>query len=99
MRAVGIKVLKNKLTEYVKLAAGGETILVTDRDQVVAELCAPRSGRSPMLADAQLAELVRQGILRPPLAVSKEPPPAGPRLPPGEFEKILVELRADRDSR
>ena len=38
MRAVGLKVLKNKLYEYVRLAQGGETILVTDSDRVVAEL-------------------------------------------------------------
>jgi len=38
MRAVGLKVLKNKLSEYVRLAASGETVLVTDRDRVVAEL-------------------------------------------------------------
>src|SRR5207245_2318583 len=34
MRAVGLKTLKNKLSEYVRLAAGGETVLVTDRDRV-----------------------------------------------------------------
>ncbi|MGH6981402.1 MAG: type II toxin-antitoxin system Phd/YefM family antitoxin [Stellaceae bacterium] len=33
MRSVGIKVLKNKLSEYVRLAAAGETVLVTDRDR------------------------------------------------------------------
>ena len=38
MRSVGIKLLKNKLSEYIRLAAGGETVLVTDRDRVVAEL-------------------------------------------------------------
>jgi len=38
MKAVGVKVLKNKLSEYVRLAASGETVLVTDRDRVVAEL-------------------------------------------------------------
>ena len=38
MRAVGIKALKNKLSEYVRVAADGETILVTHRDRVVAEL-------------------------------------------------------------
>ena len=36
MRSVGLKVLKNKLSEYVRLAASGETVLVTDRDRVVA---------------------------------------------------------------
>jgi antitoxin (DNA-binding transcriptional repressor) of toxin-antitoxin stability system len=35
MRSVGIKLLKNKLREYFRLAAGGETVLVTDRDRVV----------------------------------------------------------------
>ncbi len=99
MRAVGIKVLKNKLSEYVRLAASGETILVTDRDEVVAELSPPRPERSSILADVRLAELVRQGILRPPLVASKDPPQSGPPLPPGEFRKILAELRADRDER
>ena len=32
---VGIKVLKNQLSEYVRLAASGETVLVTDRDRGV----------------------------------------------------------------
>ena len=99
MRAVGIKILKNKLSEYVRLAASGETILVTDRDEVVAELSPPRPERSPVLADVRLAELVRNGILRPPLIASREPPQSGPPLPRGEFQKILAELRADRDAR
>ncbi len=45
MRSVGVKVLKNKLSEYVRLAASGETVLVTDRDRVVAELVG--SGGTP----------------------------------------------------
>ena len=47
MKSVGIKVLNSKLSEYVRLAASGETVLVTDRDQVVAELGPPRETRSP----------------------------------------------------
>ena len=65
MRAVDLKVLKNKLSEYVRLAQGGETILVTDRHRVVAELVPPREGRSPPVADAVLAELVRKGWVTP----------------------------------
>ena len=64
MRSVGLKILKNKLSEYVRLAAGGETILITDRDRVVAEIVPPQPGRSPLLADAQLAEAIREGGLR-----------------------------------
>ena len=44
MRAVGLKTLKNRLSEYVRLVANGETVLVTDRDRVVAELTPPRAG-------------------------------------------------------
>ena len=65
MRSVGLKILKNKLSEYVRLAAGGEIVLVTDRDRVVAEIVPPREGRSVLLADAVLAEAVRKGWITP----------------------------------
>src|SRR5260370_38327995 len=61
MRSVGIKLLKNKLSEYIRLAAGGETVLVTDRDRLVAELGPPAPGRSPLVSDALLLDAVRQG--------------------------------------
>lgn len=38
MRSVGIKALKNRLSEFVRAAAAGETVLVTDRGQMVVEL-------------------------------------------------------------
>jgi antitoxin (DNA-binding transcriptional repressor) of toxin-antitoxin stability system len=38
MRSVGLKVLKNRLSEFIRMAAGGETVLVTDRDKIVAEI-------------------------------------------------------------
>ena len=50
MRAVGLKTLKNKLSEYIRLAARGETVLVTDRDRVVAEIVPPQSGRADLWA-------------------------------------------------
>jgi antitoxin (DNA-binding transcriptional repressor) of toxin-antitoxin stability system len=96
MRAVGLKVLKNKLSEYVRLAASGETILVTDRDKVVAELTPPRAERSPLLADALLAEAVRAGLITPPLDAATTPPP---RRPVMRFAELMAELdrnRADR---
>ena len=62
MRAVGLKTLKNKLSEYVRLAANGETVLVTDRDRVVAEIVPPQAGRGAFLGDAMLADAVRRGL-------------------------------------
>jgi len=96
MRAVGLKVLKNKLSEYVRLAAGGEPILITDRDRVVAELTAPRPGRSVMLADAMLAEAVRNGWITPPPLPPGEPPAP---LPVAPLDELLRELREDREGR
>lgn len=96
VRAVGLKVLKNKLSEYVRMAAAGETVLVTDRDRVVAELGPPQRGRSPLAADALLAEAVRNGWVTSPQIVREGPPP---RRPVGRLETILRELEADRAER
>ena len=46
MRSVGLKILKNRLSEYVRVATGGETVLITDRDRVVAEIGPPRPERT-----------------------------------------------------
>jgi antitoxin (DNA-binding transcriptional repressor) of toxin-antitoxin stability system len=96
MRAVGLKILKNKLSEYVRLAAGGETVLITDRDRVVAELTAPSHGREKSVDDAALAELVRTGCLTPPLLG-----PGGevPRRPVARLAVLLQELNSDRADR
>jgi antitoxin (DNA-binding transcriptional repressor) of toxin-antitoxin stability system len=96
MRAVGLKILKNKLSEYVRLAASGETVLVTDRDRVVAELVPPREERSPLLADALLADAVRQGWMTPPLLPATGSPP---RLPVTTLAELKRELSADRADR
>lgn len=97
MRAVGIKSLNSRLSEYVRLAAQGETVLVTDRDRVVAELGPPRPERSPILADAQLAEGVRKGWIRPPAAGRDVELPEVERNRP--LEEILNQLDLDRNDR
>ncbi|HVH47316.1 MAG TPA: hypothetical protein VM925_33505, partial [Labilithrix sp.] len=38
MKAVGIKQLKAHLSDYIRLAKAGEVVLVTEREEVVAEL-------------------------------------------------------------
>jgi antitoxin (DNA-binding transcriptional repressor) of toxin-antitoxin stability system len=96
MRAVGLKVLKNKLSEYVRLAEQGETVLVTDRDRVVAELSPPQKSRSPIMADALLAEAVRQGWITPPSMPSGGPPP---RKPVMSLRNLIRELEQDRSDR
>jgi len=92
----GIKVLKNKLSEYVRVAADGETVLVTDRDRVVAELGPPPPGRAGHVSDALLADVARQGWLRPPIAVSRDLPAM---KPVASLADVLRELDEDRSDR
>jgi antitoxin (DNA-binding transcriptional repressor) of toxin-antitoxin stability system len=95
MRTVGLKVLKNRLSEYIRLVTGGETILVTDRDRVVAELRPPQ-GRGPLTSDALLAEAMRRGWLSAPLVVREGAPP---RAPVALLAELLRELDDDREDR
>ncbi len=96
MRSVGVKTLKNRLSEYVWLAAGGETILITHRDRVVAELVPPAPGRSPLFPDTVRAETVRRGWITPPVLPSREVPP---RAPVAMLHNVMREREEDRDSR
>lgn len=92
MRSVGIKVLANRLSEYVRLAASGETILVTDRGRVVAELGPSGETRSPVLADA-----LRIGVLTPPTLSGSGPPPRPE--PVASLNEVLEELDEHRRDR
>ena len=38
MESVGIKVLKDNLSKYLRMVRDGEIVLVTDRDEVIAEI-------------------------------------------------------------
>jgi len=96
MRAVGLKVLKNRLSEYVRLAASGETVLVTDRERVVAELVPPGMGRGTTASDALLADAVRRGWLTPPLGAADA---TIPHRPAAKLAVLLAELDADRSDR
>jgi antitoxin (DNA-binding transcriptional repressor) of toxin-antitoxin stability system len=96
MRKVGLKVLRNKLSEYVHLAAGGETVLITDRERVVAEIVPPRGGGAPRLANAMMADLVDRGLITPAALSPGEPPVAGAVM---TFEELVRDLARDRADR
>jgi antitoxin (DNA-binding transcriptional repressor) of toxin-antitoxin stability system len=95
MRSVGLKVLKNRLSEYVRLAAAGETVLVTDRERVVAEIVPPQ--KRGLAEDEFLAKGVREGWLTPARITDGTPPPAG--QPVMSFEELMREIAADREDR
>jgi len=93
MRMVGLKILKNKLSEYVRLVAAGETIVVTDRNRVVAEIVPPRTGLTPFEEQG-----VREGWLRPARIRDGTPPPRKP-VKGMSFEQLMTDLDRDREDR
>jgi prevent-host-death family protein len=95
MRSVGLKILKNRLSEYVRLAASGETVLVTDRNRIVAELTPPRSAPS-LSYDEFEAKGIREGWLTP--AVDRSAP-LPPRKPIMKLAELMQELDRDREDR
>ena len=62
MKAVGLRELKNRLSEYIREVRGGESVLVTDRGEVVAELGPPGLRTAPSDHPAGLQALARRGL-------------------------------------
>ena len=89
MRTVGLKTLKNKLSEYVRLAASGETVVITDRNHIVAEIVPPRWDSNKFFERG-----VREGWLTPPTDPATGPPPRHPMVP---FDELMQELERDRE--
>ena len=93
MEKVGLKTLKNKLSEYVRRAASGETVVITDRGRVVAEIVAPR--REP---ESVIERGIREGWIRPAKRGADWPPPHKP-VPGLTFEQLMADLERDREDR
>lgn len=92
---MGVRELKNRLSEYLRLVRNGEEILVTDRGEVVAELRQP----SPRVAlpYPALLEVVRRGRAR--VGQPNRPdlyPALASVVPPGSAAKLLDEERGER---
>jgi prevent-host-death family protein len=95
MQKVGLKTLKNKLSEYVRLAASGETVVITDRGRVVAEIV-------PHKPETGLTLFQEKGVREGWLTPAKRPfAPLPPRKPiPGyTLEQLLADLDKDREDR
>ena len=99
MKAVGIKELKARLSEYVRLVRRGETVLLTDRNEVVAELrpARRRAHRADDLEDvldalADAGELCRAAVPKGRWTWRAR----GLGLPAGTAETLLDEIRAER---
>jgi prevent-host-death family protein len=98
VRTVGLRELKNRLSEYVRHVRAGERIGVTDRGQIVAELLPPVRPEEGRALESGLADLERRGLLKP--ARGKNSRRLYSRLPrrlkEGELEDLLLDVRGPR---
>jgi antitoxin (DNA-binding transcriptional repressor) of toxin-antitoxin stability system len=63
MKTVGIRELKNRLSEYLRAVRRGESVLVTDRGEVVAEFSPPRNGAIEPRVPAALLAMSKKGLV------------------------------------
>lgn len=98
MKAVGVKELKARLSEFLRYVKAGEAVLITERGDVVAELCPTAATYALPGPDPALEALEAAGDVSPP----RRPKGAwtwgvkGRGLPPGGAEALLARLREDR---
>jgi antitoxin (DNA-binding transcriptional repressor) of toxin-antitoxin stability system len=63
MRKIEVRELKNRLIEYLRHARAGETVLVTRRGEVVAELAPPGRSSADSSLPPGITDLARRGLL------------------------------------
>lgn len=97
MKSVGLRDLKNRLSEYVRDVQSGEAVLVTDRGEVVAEIIPAGQGSDEGTVPSVLRSLARSGYLT--LGVSNDPKvyPKLPRLL--KRRRVLELLNEERGAR
>ncbi len=97
MKAVGLRELKNRLSEYVRQVRRGEGVLVTDRGEVVAELAPPGQAAGEGLVPPGLAALARLGLVTLGAPNSADAYPSLPRvLRPVRPSQLLDDERGGR---
>ena len=98
MKAVGVKQLKARLSEYLRAVKAGEIVLVTDRDEVVAELRPPRQPAPRLESEDTLESLADAGEITRARQSKGEWrwKAVGIGLAPGTTLTLLDEVRAER---
>jgi antitoxin (DNA-binding transcriptional repressor) of toxin-antitoxin stability system len=101
MKSVGTKVLKDNLSKYLRMVREGETILVTDRDEVIAEIHSPTHPLAGRISrwEAFLNDEARRGSVSrakvekaPPLSKLLELPRPSARI---DLQKLMDFVKGD----
>ncbi len=63
MGSVGVKELKNRLTQYLQRTKKGEEVIVTERGKPIALIQSIKSAEHVVSLEARLARLAAQGVI------------------------------------
>lgn len=98
MRAVGIRELKSQLSSILREVQRGESILVTDRGRVVAEIRRPGEANTTRShAEDGLLRLAARGELRLALRPKRPLPPSpiSTPMPEGTAQELIDWVRGE----
>lgn len=94
IKTVGIKDLKNNLSEYVRFVKSGVRVLITDRQEVVAEMVEPGSNVSAH-QNPIINEWLRAGKIHMPTKKISPLPLSSLKLKPGTAQRLIDEDRGE----
>lgn len=99
-KTAGVREFRTKLSEYLREVKRGETVLITDRGQVIAEVTPPGKGTVLELSreDRELRQLLADGLVSH-LGTQEEgewPEPKDRGVRRGEAQAALEADREDR---
>ncbi len=96
LKTVGVKELKNNLSAYLREIRGGATVLVTDRDFIVAEMHEPYSrGTLGEEFNPLLLEWAEAGLVSLPQTAKASLPVSPVKFPAGTSTDLLKDERAE----
>ncbi len=95
IKTVGVKNLKNNLSAYLREVRSGRRVLITDRDEVVAELREPTMTDIPTTGGTLRERWIHDGLVRPALAAKTPCPPSPIKSPSGTSQRLIDEDRGE----
>ena len=96
MKTTGVRDIKNRFSEYLRMVENGERVAVTHRGRIVAEL-GPTAHVTEEEAYGELRRRARNGTVR--LGAPNRPdvyPRPSRRLPSAVLQELLDDVRGER---
>ncbi|MDR3335029.1 MAG: type II toxin-antitoxin system Phd/YefM family antitoxin [Treponema sp.] len=96
MITVGVKDLKDHLSQYLRYVKNGEKVIITEYNRIIAEITVPEKQDGASTFEQRLMEMVEKGEVI--LTKTDAPPAPKPKFAEHiDYETILEEVRVDQD--